>query len=70
MATYAEIQEYLRRKHGRTFKPCWIAHVKAMHGLTTRRAWNRASPDKRKHPCPDWAWPLIEEAFRHFGMIP
>lgn len=69
MATYAQIQDHIRSKHGTTVKTCWIAHVKEMHGLITRVAPNRQHPSKQVHPCPDWARPLIEEAMIHAGMI-
>ncbi len=69
MATYAQIQDHIRIRYGKTVKTCWIAHVKEMHGLTTRAAPNRLQASKRVHPCPDWARPLIEEAMIHAGMI-
>jgi hypothetical protein len=69
MATYAQIQEYLRRRHGCTVKTCWIAHVKELNGLPVRVAPNRLSADRRVDPCPASKRPLIEEAMRHFGML-
>lgn len=69
MATYKQIQEDVRGKHGRTVKTCWIADVKAQHGLPMRVAPNRHSPDTRVHPCPVEVRPLIEESMRRFGML-
>ena len=70
MATYAELQEYVRARHGRSVKTCWIAHMKELSGLPVRTSPNRTSPTGRKHPCPEWARPMIEDAMRHFGMLP
>jgi len=36
MATYKQIQEYVKRKYGFVPKSCWIAHVKEMNGLKPR----------------------------------
>ena len=69
MATYAEIQDWIRRKHGVTVKTCWIAHAKELCGLPLRSAPNRTAP-RRKHPCPPDKLLLIEKAFEHFGMLP
>jgi len=33
MATYKEVQEYIKKKYGFIVKTCWIAHVKEMCGL-------------------------------------
>ena len=69
MATYKQIQTYVREHDGSSVKTCWIAHVKADHGLTSRIAHNRASNCQRTHPCPKGRRPAIEAALRHFGMI-
>jgi hypothetical protein len=68
MATYKEIQAYVKEHHGFTPKTCWIAHVKELSGLKVRRAWNRKS-DQRAVPCPANKVQPIREAFRHFGML-
>ena len=69
VATYREITGYVRERYGFCPKSCWIAHVKADHGLTRGIAHNRASSQRRKHPCPDDKRPAIEAALRHYGMI-
>ncbi len=69
MATYKEIQERVRRTDGFTPKTCWIADIKAQHGLTTREAPNRMDGSGRKHPCPRNKRSAIEAAMRHLGMI-
>ena len=66
-ATYLEIQQYVKKKHNRVMKTCWIAHAKEICGLNPRRSHMRTG--KRVYPCPvdklDW----IKEAFKHFKMI-
>ena len=70
MATYKQIQEDVRGRHGRTVKTCWIAHVKAENGLPMRTASNRHTPDSRVYPCPVEVKPLIEDSMRRLGMLP
>jgi len=36
MATYGEIQSYIKNKYGYIVKGCWIAHVKEMVGLDVK----------------------------------
>jgi len=69
MATYKEIQEYIKKKYGFTVETCWIAHVKEMCGLNPRIAPNRHSRNSRKNPCPVEKIGLIKDVFNHFGMI-
>ncbi|UZE92468.1 MAG: hypothetical protein IB616_01260 [Methanosarcinales archaeon] len=69
MATYKEIQEYVKKKYGFSVKTCWIAHVKEMCGLSPRIAPNRHSRNSRKNPCPVEKIGPIKDTFNHFGMI-
>jgi len=69
MATYKEIQDHVRKKNGFVPQTCWIAHVLADHGLTTRMAHNRASRNSRAKPCPPDKREAIVAALRHFGML-
>jgi hypothetical protein len=69
MATYKDIQAYIRKINGFTVKTCWIADVRAGYGLTTRVAPNRIDPSKPVYPCPPEKRSPIEGALRHFGMI-
>lgn len=69
MATYKQIQEYVKAHDGVSVKTCHIAHVKHMHGFKMKKAPNRISPDSRVYECPDKFVPLIEQAMKHFGMI-
>jgi hypothetical protein len=68
MATYKQLQGRVRGQVGRVPKTCWIAHVMADEGLTTRTAPNRIS-DERQNPCPPEMRPAIMDALRHFEMI-
>ena len=69
MATYKQIQDFVRSKHGYTVKTCWIAHVKDMCGLEPRVAPNRLKENYRSNPCPLDKVEPIKETLRHFGMI-
>lgn len=59
--TYKQIQELYKQRYNSTIQPCWIADVKRNLGLTTRKAYNRISPDSVAKPCPpDERWQRIE----------
>ncbi len=66
MPTYSEIQKFVQRRHGFVPKTTWIAHVKALRGLSMRRTAKRG---RRVAPCPPEKREAIEEALRHFGLI-
>lgn len=68
MATYRQIQDHVKAAHGFTPKTCWIAHIKAGHGLTGSNAPNRINPERREHPCPPPKRAAIEAALVHFGL--
>jgi hypothetical protein len=67
MATYQEIIEDIQKRHGVTVKKCWIAHVKELNGIKTKKTWNRTN--KRKHPCPAGKRIIIEQSLKNFGII-
>lgn len=69
MATYKEIQEYIKIKYGFKAQTCWIAHMKEICNLKVRVAPNRHSATKREKPCPLEKQKTIKEAFKHFNMI-
>ncbi|MEW5937150.1 MAG: hypothetical protein AB1665_04950 [Candidatus Thermoplasmatota archaeon] len=69
MATYKQIQDWIRRNYGYTVKTCWIAHVKEICGLELRNAPNRYDENIRTNPCPSEKIEPIKQAFKHFGMI-
>ena len=68
MATYQEIQTYVKQIYGFEPKTCWIAHVKELSSLPVRRAWNSEGKE-RKVPCPTKKVEIIQEAFKHFKMM-
>ena len=69
MATYKQIQDWVRNNFGFVIETCWIAHVKEMCGLELRQAPNRLDETHRTNPCPSDKVEPIKDAFRHFGMI-
>ncbi len=68
MATYKQIQEWVKGKYNFVPKTCWIAHVKEICRLPVKRAHNRMG-EERKNPCPPNKVDQIQDCFRHFGMI-
>lgn len=70
MATYHQIQNWVKKNHGYVPKTCWIAHVKEISGLSPRTAQNRQDPKKRTNPCPSQKQDAILAALRHFGELP
>jgi len=68
MATYTQIQAYVKERHGFTPSRCSIADVLSGRGLTTRIAYNRIDKEQRVYPCPTAKRPAIEAALDHFGM--
>lgn len=68
MATYKDIQKYVKENHDIVVQTCWIAHMKEKCGLQKRTAPNRIDDEKRVKPCPDKYESYILEAFKHFGM--
>lgn len=68
MATYTQIQKYVKGKYGFQPKTCWIADVKEQAGLQVRRAWNRLE-EERQDPCPTEKVGAILDALRYFGLI-
>ncbi|WP_431090319.1 hypothetical protein [Paenibacillus sp. 8b26] len=69
MATYKQIQEYVKQKHGYVPKTCWIAHMKEICGLNPKVSPNRNSVDQRVHPCPLGKQESIKESFQYFNML-
>ncbi|PUA40653.1 hypothetical protein C8Z91_02145 [Paenibacillus elgii] len=68
MATYKQIQEYVKQTYGYVPKSCWIAHMKEACGLKPKVASNR-SGDVRMYPCPLEKQADIRETFQHFKML-
>ena len=69
MATYKQIQEYVKDKHSFKAKTCWIADVKEQCGLNPKVSPNRISTTRRQNPCPPERAEAIKEALRNYNMI-
>lgn len=68
MATYKQIQDWVKQEYGFVPKTCWIADVKDQSGLRVHKAPNRKG-EARVKPCPPEKVEFICSALRHFGMI-
>jgi hypothetical protein len=68
MATYRQIQGWVREHYGFTPRTGWIAHCKALNGLPVRRAQNKKGATRRE-PCPPDKQAAIERALWHFGLL-
>ncbi len=68
MATYKQLQAWVKEHYGFAPKTCWIAHVKEKEGLAPRRAPNRKGVE-RVYPCPEDKIEPIKSALKHFGML-
>jgi len=69
MATYKQIQDWIRNTYGFTAQTCHIADVKRKCGLPVRLAHNRIDPNNPVKPCPPEKVEPIRKALRHFNMI-
>jgi hypothetical protein len=69
MATYTQIQEYVKERHGYLPRATWIAHMKEICGLNPKPAATRHSLDKRVNPCPPHRQEDLRQAFIHFKLI-
>ena len=67
MATYKQIQKFVKDKNGFMPQSCWIAHAKEITGLPVKRSHRRTG--SRVKPCPEDKLKPIQDAFRHFGMM-
>ena len=70
-ATYEEIKDYIFDKHRVKVSSLYIAQVKQKHGIIERDCYNNSKKENPNQPqCPPEKVKLIEEALRHFKMIP
>ena len=70
-ATYEEIKAYVLEHTGLKVSCLYIAQVKAKYGIIERECYNKAKTEGGKAPkCPPEKEIAIEEALRHFQMIP
>ncbi len=69
MATYKEIQNYVKNKYNVSVKTCWIADMKDQNDIVGKQAPNRINNKIRTNPCPEEHKSKIVDAFKHFNMI-
>jgi|GEM_PF-305278 len=69
MATYKQIQAYIKENFGYIPKTCWIAHMKEICGLNPQVVANRRSDAVRMYPCPPEKQDDLRQAFAHFNLI-
>ena len=70
-ATYDEIKDYIFDKHRVKVSSLYVAQVKQKHGIIERDCYNNSKKETPNQPqCPPEKVKLIEEALRHFKMIP
>ncbi|GLZ23004.1 hypothetical protein [Burkholderia plantarii] len=65
MATYRDIQAFVKERYGIDAQSAWIAHVKELNGLPVK---SRRTSIRIKS-CPEQWRAAIEEAMRHFGWL-
>lgn len=68
MATYKQIQAWIKQNYGFVSQTCWIADIKSRSGLPMRKAPNRQGAERVK-PCPPGKVAPIQAALRYFGML-
>lgn len=69
MATYEQIQNWVKSNYGYCAKTCWIAHAKEICNIPVKQSCNRYHPDIRTNPCPEDKLDSIKKAFEHFDML-
>jgi hypothetical protein len=69
MATYKEIENWVKKEYGFSVKTCWIAHAKEICNLNPRKAPNRQNSNLRTNPCPTDKLEAIKNAFKFYKMI-
>ena len=70
-ATYEEIKAYVLEHTGLKVSYLYIAQVKAKHGIIERDCYNKPKTEGNRVPkCPPEKEKAIEDALRHFQMIP
>ena len=70
-ATYAELKQWIEEKYHTKVSSLYIAQVKGKHGLEMRENFNKPkSPNAKQPVVPVEKEKMIEEALRHFRMIP
>ncbi len=69
-ATYAEIKDYVLKKHGLKVSSLYISQVKRKCGIEVGENYNLPkSEDSRQPQCPVEKEKAIKDALEHFGMV-
>ena len=69
-ATYAEIKDYVLKKHGLKVSNLYISQVKRKCGIEVGENYNLPkSEDSRQPQCPVEKEKAIRDALEHFGMV-
>ena len=69
--TYPEIKAWVLENHGLKVSSLYISQVKRKHGLPVGESHNKPKSEDAKQPqCPPNKMAAIEDALRHFRLIP
>lgn len=68
MTTYSIIKKQIKEQYCFVPQSCWIAHVKEMCDVKTRKVHNRHG--KRKKPCPVEYVGSIRNVLIELGVVP
>lgn len=69
IATYPEIQEYIKKKYGLNVSNLYIAQIKNKIGIKERKNYNIGEGKSRIPTCPPEKEAAIMDAFRYFNLI-
>ena len=68
--TFQMIKDYVEQEnHKKIYHDCYICDVKDKNNLLKDRSGNVRHNQDRKIKCPESLRPVIEDVFRHFGLI-
>ena len=65
--SYAEAKELYKKKHNKSLKNSWVAHVLSDHGKTSHKSPSRKG--NYKYPCPNDVKPKLEKVLKELKMI-
>ena len=65
--SYAEAKELYKKKHNRSLKNSWVAHVLSDHGKTHGKS--PARKGDYKYPCPNDVRSKLEKILKELKMI-
>jgi len=65
--SYAEAKELYKKKHKKSLKNSWVAHVLSDHGKTSHKSPSRKG--NYKYPCPNDVKPKLEKVLKELKMI-